>query len=131
EMDFAPPPPVETRDMKLLSETNESKGWETLEDGTRVLTITGDRGRREDVASGVITDVWMQEIWSIHPDRPDSAKVEITWIRGFGRRNRRAHSKAFIAMQGTRDSFEISQRLEALNGDEPAFEKSWTASVPR
>ncbi|MEO1344639.1 MAG: CocE/NonD family hydrolase [Pseudomonadota bacterium] len=131
EMDFAPPPPVETRDIKMHSETNESKGWDTLEDGTRVLTITGDRGRREDVASGVITDVWMQEIWSIHPDRPDSAKVEITWIRGFRRGNWRAHSKAYIAMQGTRDSFEISQRLEAWNGDEPAFDKSWAASVPR
>lgn len=129
--EFAEPPPVETREIRMLSQIEESKTWETWPDGTRVLTITGDRGRKEDIASGVITDVWMREIWSLHPDRPESAKAEITWVRGFGRGNWRAHSRAHLVMQGTRGSFEISQRLEAWDGDEPVFDKSWVASVPR
>jgi hypothetical protein len=84
-----------------------------------------------DVESGIATDVWMQETWSIHPGNPDSAKVEIVWIRGFGRGNWRAHSKGSITMKGMADSFDVSQRLEAWDGDDPVFDKSWSASVPR
>jgi predicted acyl esterase len=131
EQSFPPPPPVETREVKLLNDVQETKTWSTLEDGTRVLTIVGDRGRRLDVESGIATDVWMQETWSIHPGNPDSAKVEIVWIRGFGRGNWRAHSKGSITMKGMADSFDVSQRLEAWDGDDPVFDKSWSASVPR
>ncbi len=131
EVTFPPPPPVEEREVNMLSAVDETKVWTTEEDGTRILTIQGDRGRKEDVESGVITDVWMKEVWSLHPDRPDSAKVDITWVRGFGRGNWRAHTKATISMQGTADSFEIAQRLEAWDGDDPVFDKTWSASVPR
>ncbi|MEM7597784.1 MAG: CocE/NonD family hydrolase [Pseudomonadota bacterium] len=131
ETHFAPPPQVDTRETKKLSETQESKTWDTLADGTRVLTIIGDRGRVEDIASGVITDAWMKEVWSIHPDRPESARSEITWTRGFGRGTWRAHSKVSMTMQGTHDSFEISQRLETWDGEDAVFDRSWTASVPR
>ncbi len=131
DIEFAPPPPVETRNIRVLSEGEEKKFWETLPDGSRVLTISSDRGRRKDVDSGVITDVWMQEVWSIHPDKPDSAKVDITWIRGMGRGNWRAQSKAHITMRGSSNSFEITQRLQAMDGDETVFDKSWNASVPR
>lgn len=131
EMHFPLPPPVEARKTETLSDAIESKHWETLKDGTRTLTIIGDRGRVKDVASGVITDAWMKEVWSIHPDQPDSAQSEIVWIRGFGRGNWRAHSKVTMTMQGTRDNFEIFQRLETWDGEEAVFDQSWTASVPR
>lgn len=131
QMKFDAPPPVQTREIRTLSEGEERKTWDTLPDGTRVLTITGDRGRREDVESGVITDVWMQEVWSLHPDRPDSAKVDIVWIRGFGRGNWRAQSKAHVTMKGKTDHFEITQRLEAMDRDIRVFDKTWTSTVPR
>ncbi|MEL7252671.1 MAG: CocE/NonD family hydrolase [Pseudomonadota bacterium] len=131
ETTFDPPPPVETREIRTLSEGKETKTWETQPDGTRVLTISGDRGRREDVQSGIITDVWMQEVWSLHPDRPDSAKADITWVRGLGRGDWRVESRAHISMRGTKNTFEIAQRLEASDGNELVFDKSWSASVPR
>ncbi len=131
EVTFPAPPPVETREVRVLVELDESKTWHTNQDGTRVLTIIGDQGRREDVESGVVTDAKVKEVWSIHPDRPDSAEVEIVWTRGFGRGNWRAHSLASITMKGTTHSFEISQRLEAWDGNIAVFDKSWDASVRR
>lgn len=128
---FDPPQQLTRRACEILAEGHEDKSWTTLEDGTRVLEITGDHGRKEDKDTGLITESKVTERWQINPDDPASAGVEMVWTRGLGRGNWGVRSEVILRMRGLQDVFAIEQEVRAWDGDTLVFEKVQNAKVPR
>ncbi|WP_299846612.1 CocE/NonD family hydrolase [uncultured Roseovarius sp.] len=132
ECAFDPPVAMETRAYEQLKPGTERKEWrEDSETGRTVLEIFGDHGQQKDLENGLITDSTVSETWSIAPDDPASAAVEIIWTRSLGRDDWEVSSKVTTRMRGAPDHFVIEQRLEAFEGDVQVVDRMMTDRVPR
>lgn len=128
-----PPPTTDTkRPTRILREGRDEKNRATdPATGCVTLTMSSDHGRIEDLQTGLITESAVTEIWTIDPADPARAEARIEWHRGFGRGDRLVTTRAETNMTGSRDQFEITQRLTAHESEKVVFDKEWHHLVPR
>ncbi|MGB0900960.1 CocE/NonD family hydrolase [Halocynthiibacter sp.] len=132
EYNFASPIPMQARPLKTRREGEEEKTWKTDPiSGDFTLTIRSGRNETEDLVHGLITGSEMSEIWTIHPDDPASARVELTWDRWLTRDGMTAHSTLTTKMSTTEDHFCIVQDFRALENGEEIFKREMKDDIPR
>ncbi|MEO1140367.1 MAG: CocE/NonD family hydrolase [Pseudomonadota bacterium] len=129
--EFEPPIDFPRRQVRQLRPNSAKKSWTTDANGNLVLEIVGDQGQNEDVETGLITQSTLHERWSIHPDDPATAQVDITWTRGLSRGDWKTSTKLTAQMRGEKDMFSIRQTLEAWEDADLVFSDTQSARVPR
>jgi uncharacterized protein len=69
--------------------------------------------------------------YSIHPDKPNSARAAMTQSYEMARGEWRVTVKTGAEMTSTAKSFELTAWLEALEGDTVICRRDWRSSIPR
>ncbi|MEM7267822.1 MAG: CocE/NonD family hydrolase [Pseudomonadota bacterium] len=112
-------------------ERDDRKSWTTTEDGLRQLSIQTDSGEVEDQETGLAARIQLQELWSIDPDDPCSARSEFSWTRTLRRGSHNVKTIAYLTQTADESHFHVTARLQAFDHDEAIFDKTWRESVPR
>ena len=99
--------------------------------GIVTLVIEDDFGEREILDHGLIAGGIARERWSIHPDDPLSAEGETHWTEVVERDGIRLRTETFAKMTCNRDTFFLTARLEAWEGDALVYERDVSEEVPR
>lgn len=99
--------------------------------GTVSLVVEDDTGDREDSAHGLVTGSGLVERWTIRPDDPLSAAVEIVWEQRLSRGGWAVRTRAETRMEGTADTLTIRSRLMAWEGGAQVFDRTDEDRVPR
>jgi len=73
----------------------------------------------------------MVETYSIHPDDPLSARAELEHRTESRRGDWRARVESAVRLTAERGEFRLRARLEAWEGDERVFSRSWDRRLPR
>ncbi len=109
-----------------------------------------ERVVRHDVSSGDVTLEWVQDSgrfrfddidltvhtvatdrYTIRPDDPLSARVEIAWRVQLARGDWRVETRTRTVLTATKSTFELDATLEAFEGDQPVHRERWERSIPR
>ena len=117
---------------KSLSKTVDKSGenlftiTENIDNGEVILRNLIDEGRIVyDDYDGWTVESTHVEIFSIHPDEPNSAKCDITWTERFSRGNWNVSSRTNTVVTSTPTHFNLDARLEAWNGPHLVHEQNW------
>ncbi|MGE0500515.1 MAG: CocE/NonD family hydrolase [Rhizobiaceae bacterium] len=101
------------------------------ETGSVALSIIDDFGEFRDLEHGLVNGSICRETWTIHPDDPLSARAEIHWTQVSARDGWSARTEAGSAMWCDHDSFYLTGRVEAYEGDKLVFARDFDQTVPR
>ncbi|MBM7069064.1 CocE/NonD family hydrolase [Actibacterium sp. 188UL27-1] len=127
---FVPPRPAPAPVLNTVLPPRERKlTWD--EDGSLHLIIHGDHGETEDFDHGLITGSRLTEHWQIARDAIATARVDISWERWMRRGDWEVRTLCETRMTGDADAFEISARLEALDGQTKVFARDFHERVSR
>ena len=127
----APPRAFPSLAAEVLRGTASRTERETLPDGTRVLRTFDDFGESRDPHHGLVTGSWVDQLFSIHPDDPLSARVETRWSFSFGRGDWHTRIDSENAMSSTLEAFHLSRRVRAYEGEALVFDRTWEEEVSR
>ncbi len=100
-------------------------------DGRVDLLRKRDRGAWRTTDTDVDYDTSGDLRFSVRPDDPLSAEQEITLTTTMGRAGWRIRTVAQTRIGCTADDFVLSARLQAWEGEDKVFERSWERQVPR
>ena len=108
------------------------------------------RAIHHDVSSGDVTTEWLSDSgqyrfddidltvhtvttdrYTIRPDDPLSARVEIAWTSQLSRGDWRVETRTRTVLTATKNTFELDARLEAFEGEERVHAQHWERSIPR
>ena len=129
----APPPEAapEWRHREIRPGRAARRIEQDLLTGAVSLVVEDDEGARENLQHGLISGGSMVERFSIHPDDPLSARVEIQWDQCFARGDWRVSTHTHSTMTATGEALLFEGRLEAREGDKVIFARSYREAVPR
>lgn len=99
--------------------------------GSEVLTVAGDTGRRRFEPHGLEIASSFRETYSILPDDPLSASLEIVWDSEVARGEWSTRTRITTTMEATEDDFLISADLVAFEGEDEMLTRSWSAKISR
>jgi hypothetical protein len=69
--------------------------------------------------------------YTIRPDDPLSARVEIAWTVRLARGDWRVETRTRTVLTATKGTFELDATLEAFEGDQSVHTERWERSIPR
>jgi predicted acyl esterase len=95
------------------------------------LLRTRDRGAWRTTDTDVDYDTKGEMRFSMHPDDPLSAEQEINLATTMGRPGWRVRTESQTRISCTADAFVLQARLEAWEGDDKVFERTWDRQIPR
>lgn len=101
------------------------------ETGTVELRTVDDNGLVRVPSSGIEIGSRVAERFSIDPADPLSARVESAWTWRVGRDLWRTRTESRTVMWSDEREFHLEACLEAFEGDERIFIKTWRESIPR
>lgn len=99
--------------------------------GTVTLSIVDDFGEIRDLDHGLVHGELARETWTIHPDDPLSARGETHWTQTYGRDGWSVRTETFTTMTSTRDTFHLTARIIAYEGELIVFERDFDEIIPR
>ncbi len=129
---FAPPeaaPPWRTRTLREASNIRETTFDQ--QSGVTTLRIVDDFGEVEDLDHGLINGSIAREWWDIHPDDPLSAHGRTHWSDRIARGDWSVRTETFSQMWADAQTFHITARIEAYEGDTLIFERDFSSKIPR
>jgi predicted acyl esterase len=132
EMSFEEPEaakPWGAKELRPASYTRE----EFIDEKTGITSIKigCDFGENQDLDHGLISGGWMKENWAIHPDDPNSAKVDARWENTGGRAGTMWRTNVKSAMHSDKTHFFITANLKAYENDKLIFEKDYSDKIIR
>ncbi len=103
--------------------------------GTTTLVVE-DHAGAVTLAHGLTAASGMTERWTIHPDDPLSAQVDIHWYQSLARDDVagqpwHVNTEAQVTMTATADGLRMRARLTASEGTHEVFARDWDETVPR
>lgn len=101
------------------------------EAGRHNLTIEADHGETFIPENGLRLSSTLREIWSIDTSDISDASGEITWTRGLSRGGWGVRTRVETKMRATSESFHVTMRLAAYEGDMLTFERTFEDNIPR
>ena len=101
------------------------------ETGITSIKIGCDFGENQDLDHGLISGGWMKENWAIHPDDPNSAKVDARWENTGGRAETMWRTSIKSAMHSDKIHFFITANLKAYENDKLIFERDYSDKIIR
>ena len=129
---FEPPeasPPLDQEELRPpRSERSFSRDLAT---GVTVQHLFNDDGAYRNREHGLEYASLCRESYSIHPDDPLSAEAVCAWTQTLGRGDWQVRSEAKTKQWADREFFFIKASLEAFEGDERLFTRSWRRKIPR
>lgn len=129
------PPPAEMAPAwrhRVLREGASARRMETdMVSGRVSLLVEEDSGDAENLDHGLITGDTMREVWTIHPDDPLSAQVEISYEQRLARGEWSVLTRAEVRLTSELDRLVFSARLEAWDGDARVFNREFRDYVKR
>ncbi|MCP1169516.1 CocE/NonD family hydrolase [Limimaricola litoreus] len=132
EFDFPLPVSAPARKTRELRKAWSRKHHEIdFDTGRTTLVISADHGRIEDLETGLVTGSAVTETYSIDPGNPAKVDVLIEWDREFGRGDWFVSTRARTRVSGCSDSYDITQRLVAKEGETEVFARDWKYCVAR
>ncbi|TIV47132.1 MAG: peptidase S15, partial [Mesorhizobium sp.] len=99
--------------------------------GTVTLSITDDFGAVRDLDHGLVNGSIVRETWAIHPDDPLSATGATHWTQTLSRDEWSVRTETFADMRSDAESFIVSARIEAYEGEKLIFERDFEQTIPR
>ena len=99
--------------------------------GVVSLKIVDDFGANRNEATGLTTGSVARELWSIHPDDPNSARGQCHWTQQLQRPGWDIRTEARAQMRSDADNFYLEAELEAFANGELALQKRLTESIAR
>ena len=131
-------PPAETAPPRKTESVRDANQSRTIErdvgSGEAVLRIIDDFGAARDNDTGLTSGTVARETYSIFPDDPLSARVAIHWTETLSRDGEpdwSVRTETYSAQWADAESFYLTSRIEAYEGDELIFEKDFEESIPR
>lgn len=116
---FAPPASAEPQKIETLRESNHIRRQEVdRATGKTCLIIEDDFGEIRDLNHNLINSSIAREKWSIHPEDPLSARGETHWTQELSRDDWHVRTETYSYMHSDAESFYLSARIEAFEGDE-------------
>ncbi len=79
----------------------------------------------------MISGGWMKENWAIHPNDPNSAKVDAQWENTGGRAETMWRTSIKSSMHSDKTHFFITANLKAYENDKLIFEKDYSDKIIR
>lgn len=101
------------------------------EGGTVTLTVFNDFGCDRDLEHGLETGSLTEEVWSIHPDDPLSARAEIRWEQTLRRGDWSVRTETSSAMWSDATHFHLTGKVTAYEGDSVIFTRDYADSIER
>jgi putative CocE/NonD family hydrolase len=100
-------------------------------DYTAALDVVKDLGvvRFEDIDLAVTRRA--DERYSWIADELDSVRGETSWTMGFARGDWQVETRSRTVLSATRTEFRLHAQLDAYEGAERVFERSWRLRIPR
>ncbi|MBN9070836.1 MAG: CocE/NonD family hydrolase [Rhizobiales bacterium] len=99
--------------------------------GKEILTVSGDSGIRRYKPHGLEIGSNFQETYSIWPDDPLSASLEIVWNSSVKRDEWLTRTRITTTMKATVDDFLILADLVAFEGEEEVLTRNWSTKIRR
>ena len=130
--DFLPPEAAPALRQTALRPAHERRRIETdLVTGvvTKVAEIDLGKWRIDDVDLTLTNDSFTR--LAIHPDDPTSARHESGWERTFARGDWEVRTRGGMVMTSDHANFRLEARVEAFEGDERLFHRTWDETIPR
>ena len=132
ECAFPPPDadaPWQTRELRPEAHVRRIEQDQVT--GMVTLVIEDDFGKVEDADHGLINGTIAREWWSIHPDDPLSARGRCHWTEEQGRGDWAIRTETFCEMWSDAETFHLTARLEAWEGDRMILARDLEESIPR
>jgi len=126
-----PAPKALQSNLDILRAPSHCRVTEQQEAGLTLLRSEDDLGRFRNRQSGLETESKVQHLHWINPDDPLSAKTEARWAFATGRGDWQISTRSWTRMTADGQAFNLSAGLEAFEGDELIFERTWEEIVER
>jgi predicted acyl esterase len=88
-------------------------------------------GAQRFVTADLLSDDASHTVYSIVDGDPLSAAVRFRATSGMARDGWRTRSQVTAEMTSDAESFHVTTRLEAIEGEDTVFEREWTFAIPR
>lgn len=128
-------PPESAPPLKKTVSRKPSFEWAAVEDLTNGVVVSRqwfDEGATTfDEYDGWKVDSTHEEIYTIHPDDPNSAKCGIVWTERFSRDDWNVSSRTQSIVTSSATHFHLEARLKAWLGDDLVHEQEWEKSFRR
>lgn len=136
ECGFAPAEVPETQPMIRHGKDSAARRIERDLITGQIALIVEDHAAPVTFAHGLRAASGMIERWTIHPDDPLSARVDIAWHQCLGRENLPdgdwlITTSATVSMRATTDHLHMTAKLIAHEGQREVFCREWDEKVPR
>lgn len=99
--------------------------------GSVTLAIVDDFGEVRDLEHGLASGSIARERWTIRPDDPLSARGETHWTQTLSRGEWAVRTETFTTMTSTAETFRLTGRIEAFEGEALVFARDFEETVPR
>ncbi|MER8771501.1 CocE/NonD family hydrolase [Mesorhizobium sp. M0960] len=99
--------------------------------GMITLSIVDDFGEVRDLEHGLAHGSIARETWAIRPDNPLSALGKTHWTQTLSRNEWSVRTETFAEMRSDAQSFMVSARIEAYEGEKLVFERDFEENIPR
>ncbi|MFK7804688.1 MAG: CocE/NonD family hydrolase [Anaerolineae bacterium] len=116
---------------EMLREAKHGREWETDLWGRKFYTRTDDEGRIKYLQHGLEVDARSEEIYSILPEDPLSARVEITHEEEVQRNEWKISIRTKSRMYCDAKYFYVENRLQVFENGDTAFDRQWEKKIPR
>ena len=100
-------------------------------DGTVVLTVSNDFGADRDLEHRLVSGSATQEIWTIHPHDPLSARVDISWTQTLERGDWSIRTETRSAMWSDATHFHVTGKIVAYEGNTTVFARDYRDVIAR
>jgi uncharacterized protein len=101
------------------------------DNGTVKLTVFNDFGCNRDLEHGLESGSLTEEIWSIHPGNPLSARALIRWEQTLKRGDWSIRTETSSEMRSDATHFHVMGHVKAFEGDSIIFERSYADAIER
>jgi putative CocE/NonD family hydrolase len=119
-------------DAEVLRPTSALRRVERdLANGETRLEILCDFGAKRIRAHGHESGAVARETYRILPDDPLSARAEIHWTETLGRGDWQVRTESRTEQWSDRENFHIRAELDAYEGEQRVFRRTWERSIPR
>jgi hypothetical protein len=129
---FDPPEAAPPQDVEVLREKRSTRTVERdLANGTCTVRILDDFGEVRDKSHGLRYGARAREKYRIIDGDPLSARVTIHWTETIGRDDWSVRTETVQTMWASAESFFVRSEMEAFEGEERVFQRTWDTTVPR
>lgn len=131
ETAFPEPEAAQPWKIENIRKAHSTRTVDRQADGTVVMTIFNDFGCDRDLEHDLETGSLTQEVWSIHPEDPLSAKATIRWEQTSRRGDWSVKTETSSVLTCDATHFHLEGHVRALEGNMVVFERGYSDHIAR